>query len=693
MTNRQFRHGRGPGGTILLILLTLAVILAGITFMRDGGNNSPSQTAQQGDSHAFYIAQTALDRTIKELVSNPKWRDGFNHISFENGTYDVRIYDPETSRFMGDNLPPNYVRIVASSEVNGMRREVEAVWVSAMSAFDYAYAAGNRIDIENHGAGRTEVSADLHNNSWDGGTLRIHSGTTVFGSLTSVGSIRIGDRNPNEQTHVYGDIWGSDIHLQRKASMFLFSDLSEWTHGIDLNGDGDTQDISVTRGSGRLIGKRISVDGKSLIDDERHLRVAEGTLGAEVGRPTAGPIVDPRPDFVVFYELVTGTPHYPPATPHVTTPISGDGNGHYFRSADVFIEWLENQMRISTVCWRCAGDGQIDPGNTLGCPNCNASGENETIEVSGVFYIDDAVLDLSNFPTNIIIHGTIVVASGNPDQWPSKEIKIPSGTTTIDHFPTEGRFILGGTTRPHFTQTYRSDEEGGLYTWEKRFVHAGENTQTIPILEPDDRHAMREFASILSADVVEITPRRTGFASTPGDIGDERLTILQGIVYAENRVEIHGSGGWNGGTIMFDETLTRAADDVFDERVLQVDLNDDGDLLDDVAMKDVSGVPVIPVGKNLYNVDINNDGVLRQVVLGNNYLDYFVKHDYQSPVLTFHRGMILSQSIHTCEQVLVVHDPGIAEKGVPFGFIVHFGATTYQGLVSWFERGSSESTE
>jgi len=673
--------------------MTLAVILVGITFIRDGDREEPSQAAQHGDSHAFYIAQTALDRSIKELVSDPSWRDGFDRIPFEDGTYDVRIYDPKTSRSTGDDLPPNYVRIVASSEIDGVRREVEAVWVDAMSAFDYAYAAGNSIDIENHGAGRTVMLADMHNNSWYGGSLRINSGTTVFGNLTSVGPIRVGDRNPVEVTYVYGDLWGSEVRLQRKASTFLFKDLSEWTHGIDLNGDGDTQDITVTHGSGSLAGGRVSIDGKSMINDESHMRIAEGTLGVQTGQPTAGPIVDPRPDFTAFYELVVGTAHYPPNAPHVTTPISGDGDGHYFKSAQTFIDWLDGEMRINTVCWRCAGDGQIDPGNTLACPNCNASGKNEAVEVSGVFYVDDKVLDLSTFSTNIIIHGTIVVASGAPNKWPSKEIKIPGGTASIDHFPEEGMFVLSGAVRPHFTQTYRSDEEGGLYVWGDRFVHSGENTQTVPIPEPDERHALREFASILAADGIEITPRRTGFASTPGDIGDERLTILHGIVFAERRVEIHGKGGWNGGAIMFDEKVKHGVDDRFDERVLQVDLNDDGDLLDEVPMESISGVPVIPVSKNLYNLDINNDGVLRNVLLGNNYLDYFVDKEYLSPVLTFHTGLILSQEIHTCEQVLVLHDPAIAEGGVPFGFIVHFGSTTYQGLVSWFERPGPESAQ
>ena len=156
MAIKQFSHGKGSGPTVFLIVITLAVILFGITFIREGNRKVPSQAAQHGDSHAFFIAQTALDRSIKELVSDPTWRDGFQRIPFENGTYDVQIYDPKISRSMGsDDLPPNYVRIIASSEIDGVRREVEAIWVDAMSAFDYAYAAGNHIDIENHAAGRT----------------------------------------------------------------------------------------------------------------------------------------------------------------------------------------------------------------------------------------------------------------------------------------------------------------------------------------------------------------------------------------------------------------------------------------------------------------------------------------------------------------------------------------------------------
>ena len=197
---------------------------------------------------------------------------------------------------------------------------------------------------------------------------------------------------------------------------------------------------------------------------------------------------------------------------------------------------------------------------------------------------------------------------------------------------------------------------------------------------------MHNFPAILAAERIVIEPRGAGFAYHPGDIGEERLTVLQGVLYAEDEVRLHSRGGWQGEPLIFEEDLPRHDDEALDEPVLNIDLNGDGDIFDRVELSHVSTVPVIPVSRGEYGVDINNDGMLGKVTLGTDYIGFFNDNGYVCPILIYQQGLVLGQQIHSCDQTLVVHDPLIAASGGPFGFEANFGTTTYQGLVSWRER-------
>ena len=267
-------------------------------------------------------------------------------------------------------------------------------------------------------------------------------------------------------------------------------------------------------------------------------------------------------------------------------------------------------------------------------------------------------------------------------------MSIPGGTAVIDHFPRRGRFKIAGDTRAHLAITYRSDEDNGLYLWSSRAVGSGDDTQHIPIGEPAAGRAMRDFPALLAAARIEIEPRHAGFARYQGDIGGEALTVIQGVVYAEEEIRLHGSGGWAGGPVVFDEREKRRGDDALSEAVLNVDLNGDAELYDTVELSAISTVPVIAVGSNAYNVDLNNDGVLGELTIGDDYLKFFHENDFAAPVLIYQEGVVLGRSIHSCEQVRVVCDRQIARSGVPFGFEVTFGSSTYQGLVAWWERNA-----
>jgi cytoskeletal protein CcmA (bactofilin family) len=675
---------------VALIVLTLVAIVA-IT-RRDGQRAIPRdvvipQASRQAETHALYIAQTALDRSIKELVANPGWRDGFTDVPFDSGTYNVRVFDAGTGPLENGDaaIPPNYVRIVASSQIEGVTKEVEAVWVNAMSAFQYGYCAGNSLEIEPHRASSALVLADVNNNSWQEGGLKVGAGVTVYGDVSSAGDVSIGGGTAG--TIVYGSVTGARIDIAAGAEIRRFENLSERAEGIDLNGDGDAMDIGVSRAPLRITAAEALVSGgRELQSGQSDRRIAGSSVPVTVGLHGLGPVVDPRPDFITYYELVTGHSSYPPSLDHVSTPIRGDGEGRYFASAKKFIEWLEFQHESAAVCWRCAGDGRIDPANESDCPSCSGTGQDAVIEVTGVFYVDDSTLDLSDIGTNLIVHGTVVVADGNPYGWPEKDVETPGGSATIDHCPSRGEFVLAGQNRKHLTITYRSDEDGGSYVWRTRTIGLGSDAQTVPVREPAPGHAMRDMPAVLAAERVEIGSRGTGFAYHPGDIGDESMTVVQGVVYADQEVTLHGEGGWAGETIVFDEEQGRSEGDMIDESVFGIDLNGDGDISDTVELSAIATVPVIRVSRGEYNVDINKDGVFSKVTIGIDYLRFFDDNGHRYPTLVYHEGILLGQSLHSCAQVLVIHDAGIARSGVPFGFEVSFGSTTWQGLVSWWER-------
>jgi hypothetical protein len=671
----------------LLVILSLTVLVTGYSLVTNTETNISS--LQQRETKTFYIAQTALDRSIKQLMESPGWRDGFTQQQFEGGTYDVKVYD-STDDGVGvydPSIPANYVKVVATATLNDTKKEVEALWVNPLSAFNYAYSAGNRIQLDNHGTPSAVVTADMHNNSWQGDIIKLDEGTTVYGNVSAVGDIIVGNPIDGNPCLVYGNVWGNNISITNNSEVRKYENLDEMTVGRDLNGDGDTNDTGLTKGLAEVHGATsITSGGTSLSDGDTDVRIAGGSQPVTVGGDAPAPIIDPRPDFGQYYELVTGTTNYPPGMNHVSTPIPGDGDGHYFASTAAFTNWLNSQGTQNVYCWRCAGDGLIGPSNSIPCPTCGGTGSVAAVVASGVFYIDDAMVDLSTYDKNVVLHGSIVVAQGDPNNWPSKTVSVPGGTATIDHFPQDGRFILKGAARKNFTQTYRSDQEGGPYAWNIREVYTGSDKQTFPIPEPEDGHFMRNFPSIITPIKTDIHPRESGSAYYQADIGDEVMTILQGVMYSEGEVHMHGSGG-SKGTTTFDETKDRKSGDKLDEKKLATDLNGDGDMSDKVRVSDITTVPVIPAGGGKFNVDIDSSGTLEVVTLGMDYNGFFRDNGYEYPVLLYHEGILLGQKLHTCEHYLIIFDPLIAASGIPFGFNVNFGSEQgYKGLVSWREN-------
>ncbi len=646
------------------------------------------QTAGHIESDALTVAQTALDRSLRTLVGNPAWRDGFNEVSLDRGSYDVTVYDASDD---GDgvydpSVPPNLVRIIVTSRVDGDVKIVEAIWSDPMTAYGHVISAGNEISIGEPGGAGTTIVGDIHNNAYDDGKTDFDGANSVYGRTTSAGDISIGTSHTTGPMVVYGSVRGSGISIETFGEIKDFEDLSEWSEGIDLNHDGDLDDMYVSKTTA-TVGAAIGIvcDGHELVNTETDIRIADGTQPVDVGASKPGTIVDPRPNFRAYYEMVTGLSMYPPPAPHFFYAIPGDGNGNYFASASVFLNWINTQQQIDVMCWRCAGDAQIGPDNDMSCPSCGGTGETPAVVIAGVFYVDDPELDLGNIQNNLIIHGSLVIAHGDPYRWPAKTVRIPSGETSIEGVPGKGSLVIGGPTRMHLTITPRSDQNGGTYSWRHRYVRSGTDRQMIAILEPEPTHAMTGFPAVIAASAIDIQPRGTGFAHHAGDIGDEAVTVIRGLLYAENSVRIDGRGGHRGDPFLFDEEQSRAETDVFDETLLRIDLNDDGDMFDFIKTIDITNRPVIRVSKGRFNIDINNDGVFGMVVLGEDYGEFFNQRGYALPALYYHEGSTFGQVVHIAGQCVATYDPSILDAGVPFGFEISPEPDAQRGLLSWRE--------
>jgi hypothetical protein len=243
----------------------------------------------------------------------------------------------------------------------------------------------------------------------------------------------------------------------------------------------------------------------------------------------------------------------------------------------------------------------------------------------------------------------------------------------------------------HFTQTHRSNRDGGPYVWRHRAFRNGQDEQLLVLSEPEEGQAMTGFPAVVAASRIDITPRQTGFSCHAGDVGDEAVTYFRGALYARETVRIDGRGGWRGEPVVFDEQQSRGDDDVFDETILRIDLNDDGDVFDLVKTPDISGRPVIRVRRGLYNVDINNDGVFTRVVLGEDYRAFFLENGFALPVLVYHEGSIFGESIHIGGQHVSTFDPATPESGSPFGFSFGREDDNRPGLLSWREMTDPET--
>ncbi len=554
--------------------------------------------------------------------------------------------------------------------IGDIAKSADGATGNPLSAFEHAVCAWNEIRIDGSDGGGSVVVGDLHNNAGRNGEIRIDGDNVVYGRVTTTGTIAIGSAEGIGPTTVYGSVEGDVVVIDDLGEIRDFQELHESLEGVDLDDDGDLEDLNVGDIPARVRASRKIVCGnEELAPGGTDTRIENGTRSVDIGPTHPGLVAYVCPDFRAYYDAATGAAHYPPENEHVTVEIPGDGQAHYFASASVFRAWINSHPQSDVLCWRCAGDGSIDPENSTACPDCEGNGKAPAVEIAGVFYVDDETLDLSAIETHLVVHGTVVIAEGDPNRWPARLIESSGqSATTIDHFPEKGTLAIGGPTRMHFTLTSRADREDGPYVWHHTSIRRGDDQQYIPVAVPEEGHAMRSFPGIVAASRIVIAPRTVGFARCPGDAGDEAMSILHGVLFAGEEIRLGGRGGWKGERIEFDEEEDRGDEDILDEAVFRIDLNDDGDVFDRLKLSDISGRPVIRVAKGRYNIDINNDGVLNSVVIGEDYGEFFAQNGYALPVLVHHEGILIGDKIHIGGQCAVLFGAFAGGPAAPAGF-------------------------
>jgi hypothetical protein len=546
--------------------------------------------------------------------------------------------------------------------------------VDLFSVYEYAVCAGNEVFVGGAGGAGATVVGDVHSDARRGGEIRIEGMSDLYGAVSSPGAIAIGSGDAGGPTVLYGSARADRITIGEFGEVRHFENLNEWVHGVDLDLNGGVEDMNVSKTPAVVHAARaIASGGAALAAGDTDQRIADGTQPVEI-RPAAVKTVSaPRPDFRAYYEMAAGTTAYPPEEEHVVSEIPGDGGAHYFASASAFLAWINSQEQTGVLCARCGGDGMIGPENSTDCPACAATGGARAVTIAGVFYIDDEILDLSRIETNLVVHGTIVVADGNPHDWPKTsggaQGSAQGGAAAVSsRYPRLGSLVIGGAMRMNLTVTYRSDEDRGPYVWRHRTIHAGSDLQYIAVPVPERDSAMRGFPALAAASNVTILPRAAGFASHSGDIGDEAMTVIQGVVFAGGEVRAGGRGGWHGDRIVFDEEELRSEDEILDESVFRIDLNDDGDTFDLLKIADVTGRQVIRVKRGRYTIDLDNDGVLGKAVIGGDYGDFFAQNGYAAPVLYYQEGTIIGDTIRLGDQSAVLFDPLVAGAAPLVGF-------------------------
>ncbi|MBN1604670.1 MAG: hypothetical protein JW915_23880 [Chitinispirillaceae bacterium] len=106
------RSGHSSGGVILrIVIISATLLLIGITvvFLLKNFRNREEINGRK----AMSISEYGLLQAMQKLNEQPGWRDGFNHIRFEDGWYSVTLKD----EYSGDTL---FLKVESNGQIGSI---------------------------------------------------------------------------------------------------------------------------------------------------------------------------------------------------------------------------------------------------------------------------------------------------------------------------------------------------------------------------------------------------------------------------------------------------------------------------------------------------------------------------------------------------------------------------------------------
>ncbi len=123
-TDTMGRTRAGQAGYVLLAVtvFVFALIVGGMALFATASYESKHALRDYDSAEAFYLADAAIERARAMLLEDRAWRDGWNDVAFDRGTYDLAIVDTTLV-----NQPGAFVSLTGTGTVNQTSRRVTAV--------------------------------------------------------------------------------------------------------------------------------------------------------------------------------------------------------------------------------------------------------------------------------------------------------------------------------------------------------------------------------------------------------------------------------------------------------------------------------------------------------------------------------------------------------------------------------------
>lgn len=179
---------------IATLIFVFVILTMGIALLTMTSNDIKLSSLQEDSTKAFYIAESGIQRSIKELKDNFEWNGNFNDQNEEgfvvlgDGTYTVAVKGHNED----SSIPSHQVQVISTGTVNNSTRKIKIfVKTGGMhSIFEYAIASKKDLKL----IGSTEVTGNIYS----GGNISIGGSSYIEGNVNAVGEVNIEGDNVYE---------------------------------------------------------------------------------------------------------------------------------------------------------------------------------------------------------------------------------------------------------------------------------------------------------------------------------------------------------------------------------------------------------------------------------------------------------------------------------------------------------------